>query len=311
MDRTHHPHAMKRFQLFLPAPMKAVMALLLMWSGLHLGAQQLPVTTLPLDHAFDAHPAAAADSAIRVSIWQRSPWTGLPSAPRTTALALTSPTGSESLSWGARFWSDVAGPTRMAGVHAGLAYTTRWTEDLRLSFGLGLGWMQFSIDGTRIDFETAGDPALGDTYQAVGVPDATAGLWIQGEKLTAAFSAGQVLGGDLPVYDGTGVESRLESHLRGMVAYRFESAGLGWTPIVQVQHLRPVPAELSAALRVDKGREYWAMVGVRSAGAAHLGAGIRINNQLTFSYNRNWATGALARVLGGGHEVVLAFTVPR
>ena len=76
--------------------MKAVMALLLMCSGLHLGAQQLPVTTLPLDHPFDAHPAAAADSAIRVSIWQRSPWTGLPSAPRTTALALTSPTGSES-----------------------------------------------------------------------------------------------------------------------------------------------------------------------------------------------------------------------
>ena len=242
-----------------------------------------------------------------MSIWQRSPWTGLPSAPRTTALALTSPTGSESLSWGARFWSDVAGPTRMAGVHAGLAYTTRWTEDLRLSFGLGLGWMQFSIDGTRIDFETAGDPALGDTYQAVGVPDATAGLWIQGEKLTAAFSAGQVLGGDLPVYDGTGVESRLESHLRGMVAYRFESAGLGWTPIVRVQHLRPVPAELSAALRVDKYK-YWAMVGVRLR-QAHLGAGIRINNQLTFSYNRNWAT-----ALAGARRWTrgcAAFTVPR
>lgn len=274
-------------------------------------AQQLPVTTLPLDHAFDAHPAAAADSLIRVSIWQRSPWTGVPSAPRTTALALTSPTGSESLAWGARFWSDVAGPTRMAGVHAGLAYSTRWTDDLKLSFGLGLGWMQFSIDGSRIDFETAGDPTIGETYQTVGVPDASAGLWIQGRQLTAAFSAGQVLGGDLPVYDGTGVESRLESHLRAMVAYRFESGGWGWTPILQAQHLRPVPPELSASLRVDRGREYWGMVGYRSAGAAHLGAGIRINNQLTFSYNRNWATGALARVLGGGHEVVLAFTVPR
>ncbi|MAC17159.1 MAG: hypothetical protein CMC97_02530 [Flavobacteriales bacterium] len=308
MDRPHYPDAMMRGDVLTVLKLAVLMCGL---SAMQAHGQQLPVTTLPLDHAFDAHPAAAADSAIHVSIWQRSPWTGVPSAPRTTALALTSPTGSESLAWGARFWSDVAGPTRMAGLHAGLAYTTRWTDDLKLSLGLGLGWMQFSIDGTRIDLETAGDPVLGDTYQAIGVPDASAGLWIQGEKLTAAFSAGQILGGNLPVYEGTGVESRLESHLRAMVAYRFESGSLGWTPIVQVQHLRPVPAELSASLRVDKGREYWAMVGYRSAGAAHLGAGIRLNNQLTFSYNRNWATGSLSRVLGGGHEVVLAFTVPR
>ena len=290
---------------------RATLAVVWVSMAAMVSAQQLPVTSLPLDHAFDAHPAAAADSAIRVSIWQRSPWTGVPSAPRTTALALTSPTGSKSLAWGARFWSDVAGPTRMAGVHAVLAYSTRWTDDLKLSFGLGLGWMQFSVDGTRIELETAGDPTIGDTYRAIGVPDASAGLWIQGKQLTAAFSAGPVLGGNLPVYDGTGVESRLESHLRAMVAYRFESGGVGWTPILQAQHLRPVPPELSASLRVDKNQDFWGMVGVRSAGAAHLGAGIRLNNELSFSYNRNWATGALARVLGGGHEVVLAFTVPR
>lgn len=287
----------------------ALLCLLAMAQNSH--AQQLPVTTLPLDHAYDAHPAAAADTAIRVSIWQRSPWTGVASAPRTTALSLTSPTGSSSLGWGARFWSDVAGPTRMAGVHAGLAYSAQWTDDLRLSFGLGLGWMQFSIDGNRIDFEQAGDPALGDTYQAIGVPDASAGVWISGRRLDAAFSAGQVLGGNLPVYDGTSVESRLESHLRGMVAYRIPSGSWGWTPILQFQHLRPIPAELSASLRVDRNRDQWFMAGIRSAGAAHLGAGIRLNDQLSFSYNRNWATGSLARVLGGGHEVVLAFTVPR
>ena len=142
-----------------------------------LGAQQLPVTTLPLDHAFDAHPAAAgADTLIHVSLWQRSPWTGVPSAPRTTSLALTSPTGSSRLGWGARAWSDIAGPTRMAGVHMGLAYTSRWTERWNLSFGMGLGWMQFSVDGNQIELEEAGDPVLGDTYQTIGVPDASAGL---------------------------------------------------------------------------------------------------------------------------------------
>ena len=297
----------------VPFPFRRLLALVCFLSLLGLGAhaQQLPVTTLPLDHPFDAHPGAAADTAIHVSIWQRSPWTGVASAPRTTALALTSPTGSSSIGWGARVWSDVAGPTRMAGAHAGLAYTTRWTKSLRLSFGLGLGFTQFAIDGNRIEFEQEGDPALGDTYQSVGVPDASAGVWITGKGLKAGFSAGQVLGGNLPVYDGTGVESRLESHLRGMVAYRFTSGMFGWTPIVQFQHLRPVPAEASLALRVDRNQEHWVMAGYRSAGAAHFGAGVRINNQLTFSYNRNWAMGALARVLGGGHEVVLAFTVPR
>ncbi len=274
--------------------------------------QQLPVTTLPLDHMFDAHPAAAgSDSLIHVSLWQRSPWTGLPSAPRTTSLALTSPTGSKSLAWGARVWSDVAGPTRMSGAHAGLAYSTRWTEDLSMMFGLGFGWTQFSIDGNRIELEVAGDPVLGDIYQAVGVPDATAGLMISSSRLQFAVSAGQVLGGGLPVYDGTSVDSRLEAHLRGLLSYRFGKGQWGWTPVLQFQHLRPIPSEWSASLRVDKARDVWAMAGYRSAGAGHFGAGVRINDQLTFSYNRNWAMGTLAKVLGGGHEVVLGFTVPR
>lgn len=275
-------------------------------------AQQQPVTTLPLDHAFDAHPAAAAaDSLIHVSLWQRSPWTGLPSAPRTTSLALTSPTGSPALGWGARAWSDVAGPTRMSGLHLGLAYRTRWTEDLTMSFGMGLGWTQFAIDGNRVELEEAGDPVLADTYQAVGVPDASAGLLLSGERFRLMVSAGQVLGSGLPVYEGTGLDSRLESHLKGLLSYRFGEGEWGWTPVLQFQHLRPIPSEWSAALRVDRGEDVWAMAGYRSAGAGHFGAGVRINDQLTFSYNRNWAMGSLARVLGGGHEVVLGFTVPR
>ncbi len=280
--------------------------------GAGLGAQQLPVTTLPLDHAFDAHPAAAgADSLIHVSLWQRSPWTGVPSAPRTTSLALTSPTGSSSLGWGARAWSDIAGPTRMAGFHMGLAYKSRWTERWNLSLGMGLGWMQFSVDGNQIELEEAGDPVLGDTYQTVGVPDASAGLLLSDGTLMLAVSASQVLGSAVPVFEGVGGDSRLESHLRAMLSYRFKKGGLGWTPILQVQHLRPIPAEWSASLRVDKSQDFWAMAGYRSAGAGHFGAGVRLNDQLTFSYNRNWATGALAQVLGGGHEVVLGFTVPR
>lgn len=277
-----------------------------------LGAQQLPVTTLPLDHAFDAHPAAAgADTLIHVSLWQRSPWTGIPSAPRTTSLALTSPTGSSAVGWGARAWSDIAGPTRMTGVHMGLAYTSRWTERWKLSFGLGLGWMQFSVDGNQIELEEAGDPVLGDTYQTIGVPDASAGVLVSDGTFKLAVSASQVLGAALPVFEGSGRDSRLESHLRALLSYRFERGDWGWTPILQAQHLRPIPAEWSASLRVDKSQNFWAMAGYRSAGAGHFGAGVRVNNQLTFSYNRNWATGMLAQVLGGGHEVVLGFTVPR
>ena len=308
MDWPNNSDAMSPIQYALRLVFASLVLPFFFWEAT---AQQLPVTTLPLDHPFDAHPGAASDTSIHVSIWQRSPWTGVASAPRTTALALTSPTGLKSVGWGARVWSDVAGPTRMAGAHAGLAYTTKWTKSLRLSFGLGLGWTQFSIDGNRIEFEQAGDPALGDTYRSVGVPDATAGFWISGERLRAGFSAGQILGGSLPVYDGTGVEARLESHFRGLLAYRFGSGLFGWTPVFQFQHLRPIPAEASVSLRVDRNQEHWVMAGYRTAGAAHFGAGIRINNQLTFSYNRSWAMGVLARVLGGGHEVVLAFTVPR
>jgi len=297
---------------YISAQIKGGLFILFMASVLSAGAQQQPVTTLPLDHAFDAHPAAAGqDSLIHVSLWQRSPWTGLPSAPRTTSLSLTSPTGSKSLGWGARAWSDVAGPTRMSGLHMGLAYKTRWTDRWKMSFGIGLGWTQFAIDGNQIDLEVDDDPVLGSTYQAVGVPDATAGLLLSDGNFVLAASAGQVLGSAVPVFEGTGLDSRLTPHLRMMMSYRHARGQWGWTPIFQLQQLRPIPMEWSLSLRVDKERDFWAMAGYRSAGAGHFGAGVRLNDQLTFSYNRNWATGSLAQVLGGGHEVVLGFTVPR
>ena len=233
------------------------------------------------------------DSLIHVSLWQRSPWTGVPSAPRTTSLALTSPTASKSLGWGARVWSDIAGPTRMSGAHVGLAYKTRWTRDLGLSFGLGLGWTQFALDGNKIELEQGGDPVLGDTYQSVGVPDASAGLLLSGGAFQLAVSAGQILGSSLPV-------TRAQIWIPGfshICVHKCPTATApeigGWTPVLQYQHLRPIPAEWSAAMRVDHSRDVWAMAGYRSAGAAHFGAGVRVNNQLTFSYNRNWATGSV------------------
>ena len=79
----------------VPFPFRRPLALVCFLSLLGLGAfaQQLPVTTLPLDHPFDAHPGAAADTAIHVSIWQRSPWTGVASAPRTKRCVLRRPAG--------------------------------------------------------------------------------------------------------------------------------------------------------------------------------------------------------------------------
>lgn len=100
MDGTHYDHEM------MPGMNKIIFrfgcwAFLACATAQVASAQQQPVTTLPLDHMFDAHPAAAGmDSLIHVSLWQRSPWTGVPSAPRTTSLALTSPTASKSLGVG-------------------------------------------------------------------------------------------------------------------------------------------------------------------------------------------------------------------
>ena len=287
-------------------------------------AQQQPVTTLPLDHMLltRTQPRRVMDSLIHVSLWQRSPWTGVPSAPRTTSLALTSPTGIEILAGvgGPGYGATSPAPRGWQAFHMSAWPTRRdGPERWELSFGHGT-WAGRSlrVDGNQDRaWNEAGDPVLGDTYQTVGVPDASAGLLLSGGARSSwRCPRVRVLGSAACLFTRAqiGGDSRLgvAPACTSCPTATAQEVGAG-RPCCRCQHLRPIPAEWSAALcgwttAATSGR--WR--GTAQRAQAIWAQGSRLNDQLTFSYNQELGDGQhWPRFSGGGHEVVLGFTVPR
>ena len=84
----------------------------------------------------------------------------------------------------------------------------RWTKSLRLSFGLGLGFTQFAIDGNRIEFEQEGDPPGGHLPRRRRAGRHGRGLDHRQRAKSRLLRWTGPRGST--IYDGTGVESDLE-----------------------------------------------------------------------------------------------------
>lgn len=295
-------------------PRALVAVLTLAWSGVsvHVQAQQLPVSGLPFAHLFDAHPAIAGlDTVLHATMWNHSQWTRTADAPRTTAISLTSPWKNGPLGWGVRTSSDVVGPTRVSSLHGALSYHVHWNDRARIAFGIDLGLLQYTLDGSRIQLEQLGDPVFSGEVQSVTLPDAAASIWIEGRTFFGGASLQQLLGNTLRLSEPSSGQSRLEDHFTAIVGCHLERGDWLATPIVQFTHLRPAEADITAQVELAFQSRIWGVLGYRNAGGVTLGVGTRVHQRLIARYAYEVNTGPLAGVIGGGHTVVLSFTAAR
>jgi type IX secretion system PorP/SprF family membrane protein len=282
-----------------------------LYAGVSANAQQLPVSGLPLAHPFDAHPAVAGmDTVLRATMWNHSQWSRIADAPRTTALSITAPIKEKPLAWGLRATSDVVGPTRRGSLHGAMAYRVDWNEQVKVAFGLSVGLVQYTLDGSRITLEQAGDPALPGASQARVLPDALASIWIEGGVLFGGATLHQLLGNTLRFSDPSTGDAKLEDHFTALVGCKFERENWVFKPVIQLTHLRPAPPDINAQVEAVYKSSVWGTLGYRNTGGVTLGLGTRVHNRLIARYAYEVNAGPLAGVIGGGHTVVLSLTVP-
>jgi len=125
----------------------------------------------------------------------KSQWTGFSGAPASFALAADGAINSLKVGLGLIFSSDNIGAQSYVSAYGNYAYHIQMGEDpdTRLSFGLGLGFIQNGIDGNKLNGVENGDSTIPLTFESVLLPDARAGVMYSDRGFFAGFSMDNII----------------------------------------------------------------------------------------------------------------------
>lgn len=130
----------------------------------------------------------------------RSQWVGLEGAPKTGLLSLDGVIDpvNKRHGIGLQLTSDRLGPQSATSAYVNYAFRLRLNEEdtQRLSFGVGAGVTQYSLDGTMLDPVEINDPILPANKISNWVPDIRFGVYYYNPKWYIGASVMDLLSGD-------------------------------------------------------------------------------------------------------------------
>ncbi len=132
---------------------------------------------------------------IFVNSFYRSQWTGFTGAPQTVSLTADGAFYDNKVGLGVLFQQDKIGAQSSNAFYANYAYRTQLGEQDNsvLSFGLGFGFLQNSINGNELNAVQSGDNYVPAGSQSLLLPDARIGALYTNDNFFAGASADNML----------------------------------------------------------------------------------------------------------------------
>jgi type IX secretion system PorP/SprF family membrane protein len=279
-------------------------------------AQQMPQYTQYMLNEFVCNPAfTGIDDYYYARSNNRYQWMGggnggITDAPRTYSLSMYGPHKSKSMGFGGFLVSDFVGPTTHTGIYGSYAYNFKIVNNLRLSFGLHAGILQFRIDGTKVILQKPDDPLALKNFMTY-VPDATFGMLLFSKKFTFGFSASQLIGSKLDVYsEKTKAIARLNNHFFVTSSYKIDvSDDVRIEPSIMFKAMMPTPAQIELNLKSTFIKTFW--VGVSGRGSKYalesiaFMMGYNLNEQFIMGYSYDMLISDINIAAKASHEVML------
>lgn len=271
----------------------------------------------------------------------RSQWVDLEGAPQTGLLSLDGLLdlyGKRRHGGGIQLVADQLGPQTATSAYLNYAYRLQLNrEDTeRISFGVGAGVTQYSLDGTKIVVLQDGDQALPPGKVSSFVPDIRFGIYYHNAKWYAGVSILDLLSGsvsdNLFRWDQTTVDHlRRRRHLYiigGMLVDLNGSVKLRPSLLYKDDFMGPpsldvnTMAILSDRLWIGGGirtgvsafrREYQRISGHRLSGmnAASVITQVFATDRLRIGYSYDYMLSRLNGLQNGSHEVTIGVTLGR
>lgn len=238
----------------------------------------------------------------------RYQWVGIEDAPRTFLMSMHGPLNEKgNMGIGGYVYSDVTGPTRKTGFKASYSYNFKLNDELKLSFGLAGGLMQFAVDGSDITLKDQNDQAIGNVWQAAYTPDAAFGAYLYHEDFFVGLSIPQLIGTKLQLAENySSADNSLKNHYFISGGYTFHiSDEFDFEPFVQGKYIPPTNPQVDIGGRFIWNEMVWLGGIFRTEDAATIFAGVNFLENFTFGYSYDVITNDIKILSSGSHEIVL------
>ena len=267
----------------------------------------------------------------------RSQWVGLEGAPKTGLLSIDGVVDpiNKRHGLGMQVIADKLGPQSATSAYANYAFRLRLNEEdtQRLSFGIGAGVTQYSLDGAVLDPIEGGDQVVPAGKISNWVPDIRFGVYYYNPKWYAGVSVMDLLSGDqsnnIFRWDNTTTDNiRRKRHLYfiGGALFNF-SPGLDFRPSLLVKEDFKGPTSVDVNAMFIFGQRFWLGAGWRTgvsvfkreynrvSGNSLSGRNsfsaitqIYVTNALRVGYSYDHVVSELSNVQNGSHEITLGIT---
>lgn len=270
----------------------------------------------------------------------RSQWVGLDGAPQTGLLSIDGVVDpvNKRHGLGLQITADELGPQSATSAYANYAFRLRLNEEdtQRLSFGVGAGMTQYSLDGALLDPVDGGDQVIPAGKISNWVPDVRFGVYYYNPKWYAGVSVMDLLSGDqsnnIFRWDNTTTDNiRRRRHMYFIGGALFNlSRGLDLRPSLLVKEDFRGPTSLDVNAMFIFGQRLWLGAGWRTGvtvfkreysrisgnslsnrNAFSAITQIYLTNTLRIGYSYDYIVSQLSSVQNGSHEVTLGITFGR
>lgn len=310
-------------------------------------AQQKPHYTQYLINQYILNPAITGiENYTDIKLSHRHQWVGLQDAPVTTYFSAhtainksdyrTSATSFQprtSNPRGIEFWdrytapdphhgvgiqviNDATGPLNRLTAMATYAYHMPLSTTTSLSFGVGGGFSNTSLNTSKLDWGNVQiDPAVaGSGTLNTLKPDANIGLYLYSANYFLGLSAQQIVGQKIEFANGVvkTATGKQVPHLFLHGGYRF-SAGedFNFTPSLLIKYVSPVNPQVDLNAKLQYRDMFWLGAGVRPKDGFSGLAGINLAQTVHLSYSYDYSTSELNNFSKGTHEIILGFVIGR
>jgi len=268
-------------------------------------AQQDPQYTQYIYNMSTVNAAYVKDQPglISAGLLYRQQWQGIDGAPQTANAFVNFPV-KNNVELSANYVRDQIGDAiKVTNNFANIdfAYITQVSRSFKLSYGLKVGFNNFSLNALGSD--VASDPALSnrisDNTITLGL-----GLFLYSNNFYAGISSPNILSKEIE-FNGVGVSERA-NQLFGIAGYIFDISNTSkLKPSVIIQQAIGAPLSFSAGLNYLYSNRFEIGGAYRYQESISAIAGFQITQNLKIGYAYDYSISNFSQLSNGSHEVIL------
>lgn len=288
---------------------KIIIYLFFLLFGFGSKAQQLPQYSQYILNRYVINPASAGSENYFVGQSNyRTQWEGIKDAPRTYILSANGPLANQKMGIGGYIFVDVTGPTRRNGLNLSYAYHVNLNAEVKLSMAINAGILNYTVDGTEINFKDQSDNVISQVQESNTYPDAGFSFYLYAPKYFFGASAPQLIQNQLDfqnsIKDPTG---RLVNHYFVTGGYSYEvHPDIQLEPSMLLKYVKPIDMQYEFSLRGIYQNMAWLGFSYRKSDAVVMLVGYTFQNNFSFGYSYDFIQSSIQEYSTGSHEIMLS-----